>query len=160
MIAQHDTSKSTQQPGVGGKAAAPKDFTKGAEKAPEKPGRKLSGLESWPVADLLALREEIDRLVPSAALKDINLEAELVSQYAKIKTLQSDVMADQDTPVNQKAQVANSCAATLGQLTKMQSDFYTSERFKSIEGILIKYLKTLPESMVLEFFNEYEALNA
>lgn len=135
--------------------AAPRDFIKAdTEVKPE------VRLEDWPLDRLRALRAEIDKVLPATALKDINLEDELVRQYQTVKQLQIDVMTDMDTPVNQKAQVANSCAATLGQLTKMQTEFYTAERFKTIESILIRCLKTLPEDMVKDFFKMYEEMNA
>lgn len=131
------------------------DFTRAPE--PEKP--KGLDIALWDEVALLSLRAEIDAMLPPAKLKDLDLEAELVRQYRVVKSLQNDIITDMDTPPNQKAQVANSCAATLVQLTKMQSEFYTSERFKAIEGIMIKCLKTLPEEAVLAFFADYEGMS-
>ena len=115
-------------------------------------------IDTYSVADLLALRAEIDAALPATALKDLDLERELVVQFQTIKTLQSNTLDDDETPANQKAQVANACAAVLGQLVKMQAEFYTAERFKTIEGLMVKAMKTLPVEQAERFLEEYGAV--
>ena len=115
--------------------------------------------KEYTVEELLTLRNEIDQMLPAAELKDIDLNRELVLQYMQVKSLQSSVMDDDGTPANQKAQVANSCASTLSQLTKMQAELFDAERLKTVEQILIRTLQKFPE-MSEAFLVEYEdALN-
>lgn len=92
------------------------------------------------------------------SLGDINLEHELMSQYAKVKKLQTDVLIDDSVPANQRAQVANAVASTLQQLIKMQTEFYTAERFRSIENLMIAYMKKLPLADAQNFLDEYEKI--
>ena len=92
------------------------------------------------------------------SLGDINLEHELMSQYAKVKKLQTDVLIDDSVPANQRAQVANAVASTLQQLIKMQTEFYTAERFRSIENLMIAYMKKLPLADAQRFLDEYEKI--
>jgi len=110
-------------------------------------------------AQLLALRAEIDELLPAVALSDLDLERELVLQYRTVKAMQATILVDEDVQANQKAQVAGQCASTLAQLTKMQTDFYTAERLKAIETALIRLLKSWPKELTLKFFEEYEGLD-
>jgi hypothetical protein len=124
-----------------------------------KPAAKAAPrIDTLSIPDLLALRAQIDAALPAAALADLDLESELVVQYQTIKELQNRTLGDDETPANQKAQVANACAAVLGQLVKMQAEFYTAERFKSIEGLMVKALKTLPLEHAEQFLRDYEAL--
>lgn len=114
----------------------------------------LSGLEA---DQLLELRARVDNLLPVRSLKDLDLAQELVLQVQALQALQTRVMNDAgETPVNQIAQVANSLSAALGNLIKVQSDVYTSERLKAIESVLIEAVKTLPNDAQEAFFGEYE----
>lgn len=106
--------------------------------------------------EMLRLRSEIDRHLP-ARLGDLNLEQELLQQYVRVKALQDEVLADGDTPANQKAQVAGQVASTLQQLVKMQSEWNTSERLKEIEARLIKALDKVPHEYLEVFFAWYES---
>jgi hypothetical protein len=110
------------------------------------------------VEQLLAMREEIDKKLPARSLKDMNLEEELVIQFIKVKTLQESVLTDPDVPANQRAQVSSAVANTLQHLVKMQTEFHTAERFKTIENLLIKHMKTWPRDLAEKFIQEYEAL--
>lgn len=122
--------------------------------------RERSGipLESLSTADLLELRSQITDLLPAAALKDMNLEQELVLQFMTLKSMQADVLTDKNVPANQRAQVANAVGATLQNLAKMQSELYTHERFKRLEVLLIGVLNSWPTEMTKKFFDEYEQL--
>ena len=92
------------------------------------------------------------------SLGDINLEHELMSQYAKVKKLQTDVLIDDSVPANQRAQVANAVASTLQQLIKMQVDLQRDERLKKIEGALLEAVALLPDEARDLFFTEYEKI--
>lgn len=111
------------------------------------------------IAELLLLRAEIDVLLPATALKDMDLEEELVIQYQTLKSMQKDVLDDESIPANQRAQVANAVGSTLQSLMKMQSDVYSSERFKKLETSLIHLLNEWPEDQTLKFFERYEAID-
>lgn len=113
-------------------------------------------IRDWNIEELLNLRAEIDKLLPSTKLKDMDLEKELILQYHRVLALQTRVLEDTNTPANQMAQVSNAVAGTLQNLVSMQSKFHTSERFKELESRLIKTLNKLPQEHVDEFFKWYE----
>ncbi len=92
------------------------------------------------------------------SLAELNIERELVEQYAKTKELMDEVLFDDETPANQKAQVANSVVTTLGQILKLQEEIQRGETLKLMEQVLIEVLKTLPQTSQDEFFAEYERL--
>ena len=109
--------------------------------------------------EINAVKTPPPRQKRSENLNELNLETELVTQYSKVLDLQEEVFADFDIPANQKAQVAGQVASTLQQLIKMQSEFYTAERFKSIEGLMVRYMKKLPLAVAEEFVADYERLS-
>lgn len=115
-------------------------------------------LKGMNAKDLRRLRSEIDKLLPSNKVSDLNLEEELVEQYQKIKDLMDEVSESADVGASQKAQVANSVVGTLGQLVKMQEDLRRQETFKVMEGVLIEAIKRLPAAVKDEFFTEYVRL--
>ena len=117
-----------------------------------------STLATMPRSELLELREALDRLLPTKSLSDLNLEHELLLQYDRVKDLQQDVLSDDSAPANQRAQVANSVAMTLQHLIKMQTEYSTAERFKAIEALMIKAMKSLPIDVATKFLEEYETL--
>lgn len=108
--------------------------------------------------EMLALKELLDSSTVEKSLKDLNLEHELLAQYARVKRLQEEVLNDDSVPANQRAQVAGAVASTLQQLIKMQVEFSTSERFKAIEALMIKAMRKLPKDVAEEFLEEYERL--
>lgn len=125
----------------------------------EKP-QIYSDIQDWSVEEMLNLRAEIDRLLPSTKLKEMDLEKELVLQYHKVVALQTRVLEDDRTPANQLAQVSNAVAGTLQQLVTMQAKFHTSERFKELENLMIKHMRTLPKEVAEAFLDDYESLDA
>ena len=117
-------------------------------------------LEDLSHDDLRALRDRINAMLPDESLSGMDMTTELMNQYRRVLKLQRDCMEDLEVPPNQKAQVAAQVKSTLGDLVRMQTEFYTSERFRSIENLLIKYMKTLPIEMAKTFLAEYERLGA
>lgn len=109
-------------------------------------------------SELLNLRSRIDEALPPMKLGELNLEEELVRQFQTVRALQTETLEDKYVEANKKATVASACAATLGQIVKLQTDLYTAERFKAIEGLLIRTIRKLPLEVVEEFLNEYEKL--
>lgn len=115
------------------------------EKVPEMTRQELRALEN-------ALKE--------SSLSNMNLEHELLVQYQTVKDLQDDVLNNDDIPANQKAQVSNAVASTLGQLIKMQTELDRETRLKLMETCLIEAIQTLPVETKDAFFREYERMAA
>ena len=109
-------------------------------------------------AALIDLKRRIDSYLPAMALKDVNLEEELLTQFALVKDLQSVTMSDMDIPANQKAQVAGQVAAVLKQLVEMQMSLSREEEFKKMEQALLEAVGLLPDDAKAKFFDEYELL--
>lgn len=120
----------------------------------EVPSKKtLSGLN---VHELMKLRAEIDTYLPSLSIMDMDLEGELLMQYAQTKALLASVVDDEVTPANQKAQLMNTCSAILTQIIKSQTDLYNGERLKVMEQCLMNALKTVTDEVSIKFFDNYE----
>lgn len=118
---------------------------------------ELVALETLSLLELLEWRAAIDKLLPARQLSDLDLEEEVLLQYAQTKRLYVEVAQDSKTPANQKAQVANSCTTILDQLIKMQRRLYAAERVKSMESALIKTLRELGDDKIYaRFFEIYE----
>ncbi len=118
----------------------------------------VTPLEDIPESDRIDLYEALKAALPPHKLEDIDLTQELVLQFMRVKQLQVDTLADQSVAANQKAQVANSVATILSQLTRLQTELHNSERFKLVEGLMIRYFKKLPADVVAAFIDEYEQL--
>lgn len=112
----------------------------------------LAGMDEH---ELLTLRAEIDQRLVVKKLEDMDMERELVLQLRMSQALQTNIIDDDRVPANQKAQVMNSVASTIQQITKMQGEIYTSERLKRIESALIKQLNQWPEDQTRTFFERY-----
>lgn len=110
------------------------------------------------VEQLLIAREQIDAQLPVKTLNQLDLSHELVIQLQQVKLLQSQAMEDLDTPVNQRAQAANSVASVLVSLAKLQNETYNSERLKKIEMVLLEAIQDLPEDQQERFLQGYEEM--
>ena len=102
------------------------------------------GLEKLSVEQLERLQEDLLERMPHKTLLDVNLEHELLGLMRNGQKLLEDVLHDPDVPANQRAQVLNSLASTLDQLSKLQNNIYDSERIKRLEQVFTKTLKSLP----------------
>lgn len=119
----------------------------------------LIDLDALTQIQLLTLRALVDQRLPTTKLQDVDMSEELVLQMLAIKALQANVSEDKSVPANQRAQVANSLSAALVNLVKLQSDVYTSERFKRMEQFLIEFLNSFEDmARRKELFDRYEAL--
>lgn len=116
-------------------------------------GNPFAGL---PEEQLLDLRTHLDALLPVRRLKDVNMEVELVRQLSVVHRLQREVISDDNTPANQKAQVAGQVANVLAVLSKLQVEVYSSERLKKIEAVLIETINLMSAEAQTFFFQEYE----
>lgn len=133
-------------------------FKKGG-KSGEKPDKAAPfNWKSLPIDLLILYRDQITRELPPLALKDMNMEEELLLQFHNLRALQNQVLNDDTLPLNQRAQVANSVANVLENLTSRQEKIYSSERFKLIENLLIRHLNLLPEATAEAFIVEYERI--
>ena len=115
-------------------------------------------LEDLSHDDLRALRDQINAMLPEESLSGMDMTTELMNQYRRVLKLQRDCMEELEVPPNQKAQVAAQVKSTLGDLVRMQTEFYTSQRMRNIENLLIKYMKSISLKEAREFLAEYEAL--
>lgn len=128
------------------------------QKAPASQSR--INLRDLSLTDLMQLREDINGRLPPRKLAEVDLEEELVLQFQQGKALFNSVIADQNVPTNQRAQVANSCTALLEHLTKLQDSLFNSERIKALELALVRAIRDLPEAQQLAFFTNYEKIYA
>lgn len=117
---------------------------------------EVLGLSTLSEAELIRLRAEIDQMLPTQALVDLNMERELVLQLITVQNLQREVLSDDSVPANQQAQTAGVVAAALATLCKLQTEVYTSERLKRLEQLLIETLQTLPQEAQQAFLDSYE----
>lgn len=108
------------------------------------------------VAELLELRTQVELRLPARDLKDLDLARELVLQVLALQQMQMKALQEDDTPVNQLAQAANSLSAALTNLVKLQESVYNSERLKKIETILIETLGLLPMEAQEAFLRSYQ----
>lgn len=113
-------------------------------------------LAKFSAAEMIAMYEDIRSKLPPISLDKMNVEEELLLQFHTVRALQNQVIADEGTPVNQKAQVANSVSSSLKQIAELQNSVFDSERFKRIELLLIRVLSKLPEDTASAFLDEYE----
>lgn len=111
---------------------------------------------SLPVTDLIRYRDEITAHLPALSLAEINMEEELLLQYHALRKLQNDCLEDNDTPLNQRSQLANSVSTVLTKLAERQEAVYTSERLKAIERVLIDLMKKQPVDLAEAFINDYK----
>lgn len=127
------------------------------QKAREKRSPTKFVFDGLPVHELVAIRDQVTGLLPPLSLAEVNLEEEMMLQYHSTRSLQSDVIAEEGIPVNQRAQVVNAVASTLTKLSELQEKLYTSERIKAMERALIRVLKSLPEEAAASFLDQYKA---
>jgi ElaB/YqjD/DUF883 family membrane-anchored ribosome-binding protein len=115
-------------------------------------------LEDLSHDDLRALRDQINAILPDESLSGMDMTTELMNQYRRVLKLQRDCLEDLEVPPNQKAQVAAQVKSTLGDLVRMQTEFYTSQRMRNIENLLIKYMKSLSLKEARDFLDDYQRL--
>lgn len=134
-----------------------------SDENPEKNDEKLVkpspyDWKSFNSDELIQLRDQITQHLPPIALKDMNLEEEMLLQYHALRALQNSVLTDVELPLNQRAQVANAVANNLDKLAQLQETLYSTERYKRVENIMIRTLNKLPEAEAEYFLTEYEKM--
>ncbi len=111
----------------------------------------------YDTGELLLLRNRIDSMLPPMTMASMNLEEEIVKQFMTVQALQSKTLAGNDES-NKKAAVVNACASALQNLAKLQIELHTAERFKTIENLIIKHVKSLPLETAQKFMDDYSNL--
>jgi hypothetical protein len=136
------------------------DDLPGAKKrgAPDKVKKTVTEIDVslLTVEEILAFRAQLEAHLPARGLRDMDLAKELVIQVLALQVMQQKALEDEDTPVNQLAQAANSLSAALINLVKLQNDVYSSERFKKVEDVLIRLVQGMAPGMQEEFITAYE----
>ena len=111
-------------------------------------------LDGFNLQDLLKLKSRIEERLP--CLNDLDLQQELVLQFASAKAMLADAQDDKRTPLNQKSQIINTASSLLKQLAEMQIKLYSAERNKALELCLIDILKEADPEDRDAFMEEYE----
>lgn len=106
--------------------------------------------------DLLKLRDKIEAKLSGLSLSDIDLMKEMLIQLKKAKILQEKAEKEDETPLNQRAQVQNSISNIITRLAAAQTTLYDSERLKRLEAATIKCVKSLPKDAQDLFFSLYD----
>lgn len=132
----------------------------GQESTPEPEGTDdlLLGISSYSTVELIIIRDralaEVARREPTT-LDKLNMEQEMILQLHMLKAVQGQTMARDISAVS--PQVLNAVTAALDKLSQRQIQVYSSERFKAVETVLLRVLRTLPEKVVTAFLDDYEA---
>jgi hypothetical protein len=113
-------------------------------------------LEGLSEEKLLELHSKVESRLGGLALTEVNLVKETLLQIKRAKVLQELATSEKGTPMNQRAQVQNSLAGLLTQLSKIQIELYSSERIKRIQNAVIRVVKTLPDPQQVAFFDMLE----
>lgn len=123
-------------------------------------GDNLPDIDHLTEPDLVALLDRVQARLPPAKLSNLDLEEELVTQLSRAKSLQTQVLEDNDIPANQKAQVMNTVGSVIGDIIRMQERLYNAERFKAIEAMLLDSLRMLPKAQAEAFIEEYAKMGS
>jgi hypothetical protein len=89
------------------------------------------------------------------SLQTLDVAVELNLAYQSAKSLLEQAQYDENTPLNQKAQVVNSLNAILASITKSRSEIYNAERNRAMESALINTLKKHP-TLQKAFMDDYK----
>ncbi len=114
--------------------------------------------EALSIPDIIELYDQIRQHLPPVALKDMDIEEEMLLQFHTLRALQTELLNDDEQPLNQRVALANAVTSNLGKLGDLQQSIYTSERFKLIETLLIRMLSAMPADVSAQFLADYEAL--
>lgn len=91
--------------------------------------------------------------VPKGTLQELNMEQELLNQYALAQDVQAAAIANDDCPDNQRAQTLNTTTAILKELVKMQTDLLNMVYARKLESAILTALKDMPEEVKTRFFD-------
>lgn len=121
-------------------------------------GRKIIW-KGMSVAELTRHMAELRACLPPTELVDINVEEELLMQYAVMKEFQTEVITDTKTAANQRSQVGSAVSKLILDIADRQKEVYSSERIKRLETALIRTCRDhMPEDACAQFLVAYERL--
>jgi predicted transcriptional regulator len=105
--------------------------------------------------ELLATRDEISKLLPD--LTTIDLSAELVGTYLKLKELMEDSLDDlENTSPNKLASLITSVNGSLKQLADYQKELYGVQRQRAFERAIKNTFEHADEALVKTFLDLLE----
>lgn len=108
------------------------------------------------VAELTRHMTELRACLPPTALVDINVEEELLLQYAVMREFQTEVITDTKTAANQRSQVGSAVSKLILDIADRQKEVYSSERVKRLETALIRTCRDhMPEEACAQFLTAY-----
>ena len=113
-----------------------------------------------PQETLLRYKLEIESCLPSTKLRDVDVEAELVTQLRLAQRLQAKVMDldGDDVPLNQIVQAVNSVSSIIERLARLQIDLIDAENLKRMEAAFVKAVEGLPDNAIEDFFVRYDKI--
>jgi len=121
-------------------------------------GRKIIW-KGMSVAELLRHKSELERCLPPRQLVDINVEEQLMLQYAVMREFQESIISDNETAANQRAQVGSAVSKLILDIADRQKEVYSSERVKRLETALIRACRDhMPEEACKQFLEAYERI--
>lgn len=113
------------------------------------------------VAELTRHMADLRRHLPPTELKDINVEEELLLQFAVMREFQTSIISSDKIQANQRAQVGSAVSKLILDITDRQSEVYSSERVKRLETALIRACRDhMPEAACEQFIKAYERIAA
>ncbi len=111
------------------------------------------------VAELIRHMAELRAHLPPTELVDINVEEELLLQFAVMREFQTAIISDEHTAANQRAQVGSAVSKLILDISDRQSAVYSSERVKRLETALIRACRDhMPEEACATFLEAYERI--
>lgn len=87
--------------------------------------------------------------------KEVDIAHELEVAFHTAKRLLETAEYDDETPLNQKAQIIGALNTVLTNLTKSRAEIYSAERNRMLEAALIRTLKKYPE-LQKDFMADYQ----
>ena len=90
---------------------------------------------------------------PKDSLQELNMEQELLKQYALAQDVQASAIANDDCPDNQRAQTLNTTTAILKELVKMQTDLLNMVYARKLETAVLLAVKDAPDYVKTRFFD-------
>ena len=113
---------------------------------------------AMPLETLLRYKLEIEAHLPPTKLRDVDVEAELVTQLRLAQAFQARVIDDMEIPANQVVTAINSVSAVIEKLSKLQIELAAAENLKRMEAAFIKAVEGLPDEAIEKFFLSYDRI--
>lgn len=106
-----------------------------------------------------ALEVMMPKVRTSRNLKGLNLDTELHNNYCEARDYLDMVLANDEFPPNQVAQVFNTLNSIMKEIVRAQTEVQNAEKVKNLEQAMIFALKkTCSEETQNAFFEEFEIL--